>query len=272
MSRWWDLVQAGMSLAGEVVIDAHTHMGPWFNFHIPGDPWAEGMVRTMDAVGVRSCIAAPHVGIGPDMAEANRLSTAAATRFPGRILAYCCISPNASEEAILRELDRLLLPRENPAALGIKIHPSTHAYPANGSRYRPMWEFADAHGVPVLSHTWGGDPHSRPGLFREIAREFPRVPILLGHSGGTWAGADEALAAAAATEMLSCDLASSHLKQGLLERMVREIGSERIVFGSDLPFIDCRAQVGYVASARISDEDKRRIFGLNAARLFGIPV
>ena len=50
--------------------------------------------------------------------------------------------------------------------------------------------------------------------------------------------------------------------------MVGGVGADRILFGTDLPFIDCRPQVGYVAAARISDDDKRRIFGRNARKLF----
>lgn len=272
MNRWWDLVSRGQPLADELVIDAHAHMGPWQAFAIPADPSAAGMVRRMDLVGVRCCIAAPHYGIGPDMVAANRIAEDAARSFPGRILPYCCVSPNVPAEAIIAELGRMLLPRDRPIAVGIKIHPSMHAYPAVGERYRPMWEFAQEHAIPVLAHTWAGDPHCRPSAFLDVARRYPSVPIILGHSGGSWAGVDEALEAALARDTLVLDITASLLKQGLLERMVRTVGSERILFGTDLPFIDCRAQIGYVASARINDEEKRRIFGLNAAWVFGMAV
>jgi predicted TIM-barrel fold metal-dependent hydrolase len=47
---------------------------------------------------------------------------------------------------------------------------------------------------------------------------------------------------------------------------VREVGSGRVLFGTDNPFIDPRPQIGRVALARIPDEDKLNIFGANARR------
>ncbi len=52
--------------------------------------------------------------------------------------------------------------------------------------------------------------------------------------------------------------------------MVHEAGADRVLFGTDLPFLDPRPQLGRVAFAKISDDEKRLILGLNASRIFGI--
>ena len=51
----------------------------------------------------------------------------------------------------------------------------------------------------------------------------------------------------------------------------RAVGADRILFGTDLPFLDPRPQLGRVAFAKISDDEKRLVLGLNAARVLGIP-
>ena len=66
------------------------------------------------------------------------------------------------------------------------------------------------------------------------------------------------------------DVCGSQLFYGMLERMVREVGASRVLFGTDLPFIDPRYQLGRVLFARVPDSRKRKILGTNAARLFGL--
>lgn len=265
MSNLWNRVRAGEILADELIIDCHTHMGPWFNFSIPQDPWVEGMLRAMDTCGIKLAVCAPHWAIGPNMQAGNQIIAAAVAQHPGRFRGYCTISPHYSAEEIRAELERHIL---HGNLSGIKIHPNVHHHPANGPLYRPVWEFAHQHALTVLSHTWESDRECNPWMFAEIAKEFPNVSILLGHSGGTPAGREEALAAAQERQSLYLDLTGSQLPHGLLEVMVRRVGAERILFGTDIPFIDCRSQIGYVTAARISDEEKRLILGKNAQRLF----
>jgi len=267
MSDIWTRVRAGEVLQDVLIIDCHAHMGPWFNFSIPQDPWAEGMLRAMDTCGIDRVISAPHVGIAGHPTEGNELVADVVRKFPERFAGYCTISPHFSPEEITAELEKHLL---HGNLCGIKIHPSCHQYAANGPHYRPMWAFANDHRLPVLSHTWEGSKECSPKLLVEISREFPQVPILLGHSGGTAKGLDEALEAAQECAQLYLDLTGSALPRGMLEIMVDKVGSERVLFGTDIPFVDCRPQIGYVAAARISDDDKRHIFGRNAQRLFGL--
>jgi predicted TIM-barrel fold metal-dependent hydrolase len=267
MSDIWTRVRAGEILAGEVIIDCHTHMGPWFNFSIPRDPWAEGMLWAMDTCGIDRAVSAPHWAIANEMSAGNQIIADVVAQYPDRFLGYCTISPHYPSEEIIAEMDRHLT-HGNLSA--IKIHPNVHHTKADGPNYRPMWEFAHERSLTVLSHTWESASECNPKMFAEIAKEFPNVSILLGHAGGTPDGMDESIAAAKEGDALYLDLTGSQLPRGMLEVMVREVGAERILFGTDIPFVDCRPQIGYVAAARISDDEKRLIFGGNAQRLFGL--
>ena len=263
----WGRVRNGVRLDDLLIIDAHTHMGAWYNFHIPGNPWADGMVAAMDACGIDVAITAPHVGIGPDMAQGNELAHEAVKRFPGRFAAYCAVNPNYSEEEIVAEMEKWLA---HDDFKGIKIHPVTHDYPADGDNYRPVWAFAHERELPVLVHTWEADSKCGPSLFEGIGKEFPKAKIILGHSGATPNGIHEAIEAARNAPNLILDLTKSLMHRGMVEVMVKGVGAERVLFGTDLPFIGCSGQIGHVAAARISEEDKRKIFGLNARQLFGL--
>ena len=266
MSDVWQKVRSGLGLADELVIDCHTHMGPWYNFHIPKDPGPVGMIAAMDRGGVDNVVCAPHVGIGPDPTLANKLVAEAHTRFAERFMCYITVSPRHLESEMLGELERWC---GQPGFVGIKIHPGTHEYPADGPNYAPMWRFADENGLPVLIHTWESSRECGPLMSVALGKEFPGAKIILGHSGGTSNGMDQAMEAAREHENLFLDLTSSWLPYGKLEELCGIVGAERVLFGTDLPFVDCLAQIGRVAEARISDDDKRLVFGLNAKRVFG---
>ena len=47
---------------------------------------------------------------------------------------------------------------------------------------------------------------------------------------------------------------------------------EKIIFGTDFPWGNCHFRVGAVIYARISQDEKRKILGQNAAKLFGISI
>ena len=63
---------------------------------------------------------------------------------------------------------------------------------------------------------------------------------------------------------------STFRSPGVIEELVREAGAERVLFGSDIPLMDPRSQLGKIITADISDEAKRLILGANAARLLRI--
>ncbi len=256
----------GRALDGETVIDGHAHMGPWYNFHIPEND-AAGMIRTMDAVGIDACVSSPHVAIGPEYREGNRQVMAAADEFPGRVIPYVTINPNYPETEIRDEIAHW---HEQGRVKAFKIHPSCHKYKVDGPGYRPMFEYACEHSLPVLSHSWAGDSHAGPSLLSKLAEEMTTVKFIVGHAASSWAMIDEACQEANSHDNVFLDLTGSQLLYMALEEMVSRVGAEKILFGTDIPFIDPRPALGRVLMSGIADDEKRKILGLNAQQLFGL--
>ncbi len=165
---------------------------------------------------------------------------------------------------------------DEPAAVGIKIHPSISQCPADDDRWRPVWELAAAKQVPILAHSWclsdynPTQRHAQPGLFARYAREFPGVSLILGHSGGRYEGHLAAAVLASQQANVYLDLSGDCYGLGLVEYLVAKVGADRILFGSDLTWIDPRTQLGMVLDAEISSSDKASILRENALRLFCI--
>lgn len=249
---------------GEYIVDAHCHLGPWHNFFIRRGGWADAVVEAMDRCSVTVSIIAAHLAVGPDEREGNNQVYRAAEAYPDRLVPYVTINPNRGRAGVEAEIARW----EPHGIRAFKIHPSTHQYPVTGDNYRPMFEYAAAHALPVLSHTWAGDPHCAPSAFAQLAPEYPTALFIIGHAASSWDAISAACQAAAEFPNVYLDLCGSAMLYGALEYMVAQVGAERILHGSDNPFLDPRPPLGRVLMARIQDDQKRLILGLNAKRIF----
>ncbi len=264
MSNLVDLANRGRPLSEARIIDSHAHMGPYRCFHIPySDP--EGMIVAMDALGIETCIVGANAGIGPDFRRGNDIARKAALDFPGRFLGAICLNPNYPQ-SIVSEIERF---DGSGVMKAIKLHPSAHDYPADGEHYRTVYEVAGKKGLPVTTHTWFGDKRCSPKMYGELGREYPETKFVLIHSGGTRSAVGEAVEAARSSDNVWLDTTGS-MTFRTVELLVEALGSKRIVFGSDTPFIDPIAQVGKIVYAPISEEAKLDILGRNARELFGL--
>ncbi|MGH9724514.1 MAG: amidohydrolase family protein, partial [Candidatus Acidiferrales bacterium] len=149
----------------------------------------------------------------------------------------------------------------------IKLHPDLHKYPVDGPNYIPVWNYAHQTHAIVLVHTWDSDVNCGPLMFIKIAKEFPGARILLGHSGVSWRGYHQAIEVAKQAPNVYLDISGSQSHRTVLEICVAEVGAERVLFGSDMPYLEAAVPVGRVLTARISDEEKRAILRNNFMRL-----
>ena len=163
----------GTPLHGTVVIDNHCHIGPAPHFYQTFND-AEGMVRTMDRVGMDQACIFSSMAILLDMRGGNDISLDAARQFPDRLLAYGVPDPHEAD-LVRDELQRCL----DAGAVGIKLHTGTANYPFDGPGYLPAFELADAHRLPLISHGVG-----TPDTLRRIARDYPGGHYIVAHAGG----------------------------------------------------------------------------------------
>lgn len=266
-------VQAGLPLSDVLVIDAHAHLGLWHYMHIP-EPDAGTMARVMERTGISTTIFSANLAIGPDYHMGNEMVFEAVKAYPGKFLGYVTVNPHYYED-VTKELDFWF---QNPEARGrmvaIKMHPAFHQYPIDGEFYRPAFEYARDHGLLVLSHAWGEGPDELlcgPRLFEKVAREFPSVPIIVGHTAGNLRGYYGSVEAARRCPNLWLDTNHSFLSLGMVEFLVKHVGADRILFSTDFPFLNAPAGLGKVVFSKLSTGEKEKILGLNAKALFKLP-
>jgi uncharacterized protein len=246
------------------IYDMHGHMGPWRAIYMPFNN-VDSMVRRMDLAGVKLLVFSHHSSLSSaDLA--NTESIRDVRRHPDRLRAYCSINPNYPDivERDLRDYDR-----HGDVFVGLKLHPDIHGVPMSSDKYRYALSFADERGLPVLSHTWGGSPCNGRAEVEAVAGRFPRIKLFLGHSlHDRWSEATEV---ARSFDNVYLELtAVPDERSGVIEKFVREVGSRKVLFGTDFPWFSHHYYIGAVLGADITDEERRDIFYRNAERLLGI--
>jgi predicted TIM-barrel fold metal-dependent hydrolase len=118
----------------------------------------------------------------------------------------------------------------------------------------------------IMQHTWfitGGKRSpgaSTPSELAEVARRFPEQKFLCAHAGGEW---QRGIRAVRSSENILVETSGFDASAGFIEMAVRELGADRIVFGSHLPSRSLGTELGKVIGADISERAKQQILGEN---------
>ena len=122
----------------------------------------------------------------------------------------------------------------------------------------------------VMQHNWfktGGkdDPGaSTPDELAQLAARYPEQTFISAHAGGEW---EKGIRAVRDKANILVETSGFDPTAGFLEMAVRELGAERIVFGSHLPSRSLGTELGKVIGARIGERERKLILGENLRRL-----
>jgi len=252
------------------IIDSHAHLGPTQAMYIPGDPSIDGLIQTMDRIGIEQIFIAPHIAITCDYISGNNLVLKAAQKYPGRVIALATANINYNLENI-HELDRCF---KNSIFKGIKLHPDLLGYSIKDCRLNDVFQFAADHGAFVISHTDAriNSNHliklSEPSWFEPYLQKFPNVDFIFAHCGLTSEGFEESLRLSQLYSNVYLDTTGFRFSDiWTVEEIVKRANVRKLLFGSDMPYNDAGSALGRVIYADISEEDKCRILAKNALDL-----
>ena len=244
------------------VIDFHNHLGRFGNLAMDDDP--DRFLRIMDAAGVDiACVFCIWYG---DFIRGNDITARYVAQHPDRFVGAGFVSPAYPEEAI-GELERIF---DDLALKYLKLYPVyTAAKLLDDDSYMPVLEWANERGIVVMSHH---DNWPQPLRYVDLARRFPNVKWVISHGGNGLMGQHEAVEAARSAPNIYLEVSTSWGDHDTLRYLTEGAGDDRLLFGSDMPEQDVRHHIGRVITADIPNESKRKILGLNTAKLLGLSV
>jgi len=234
------------------VIDGHAHAG---TASAMTDPWTcmadpEAILRRNQEAGIDQSVIFP---INHDtFEEANREIAQICRRFPGKFIGYAKHDP-LHEKGRIRSM--LFHECRELGLRGLKLH------------VHPGPEVLDAVaelGIPILYHP------ERVSQFEEIASAYPMVDFILAHLGSDqsidWREHVAAIALAKKFPNIYLDTGATVFSR-FIEQAVREVGPEKVLFGSDEPEVDCRQEIFKIRVLKLPKAQEELILGGNLLRL-----
>jgi uncharacterized protein len=252
-----------------MIIDAHAHLGQVAAFYVP-NAGLDALLALMDALGIDKAISMPTASIMECFEEAYTAAECDYARSRGRVpycLTYHPLYPEESLTCIRQACGR-------PGCVGIKIHPGQHQVFPEDARYEAVWKLADECSLPIITHSWAVSDYNptqrfaTPEHFEHYVARFSQVNLILGHAGGRYEGHRAAAQLARRYPNVYLDLSGDVYSFGFIEWLVAQVGAERILFGTDVDWIDPRTHLARVLDADITLAQKAAILGENACRLF----
>lgn len=247
--------------------DAHCHLHA-----VPGNTPEERMevlIRCADRLGIERLIVSQGYSANlhpkPDQfREENDRVMRAVRRFPDRAFGSVYLSPSFPEFS-LREFDRCV--RDGPMAGIGELEMDKRC---NAPEMDAIVERAISMRAPILQHTWlkldGNEPgESTPQDLAELARRHPEASFICAHTGGDW---ERGIRAIRDVPNILAEIAGFDPTAGVVEMAVRELGPERVVYGSDVGGRSFASPLAKVMGADIPDSAKELVLGGNLRRLF----
>ncbi|WOF74804.1 amidohydrolase family protein [Parvibaculaceae bacterium PLY_AMNH_Bact1] len=155
----------------------------------------------------------------------------------------------------------------------IKLHPTMQRFYPDDPAMAPIYETCGELGLPILYH--GGRAGIEPEFSHKYAlmrhyegaiRDFPNVQFVMGHAGAR--DVDQVIPLAQKYANLSLGIHGQGVTK--LDQLVREVGSDKLLYGTDWPFYHLAAtQAKVLMVTEGKPEARYAILRGNAERLFG---
>jgi uncharacterized protein len=244
------------------VIDCHAHVGiarqPGTTQELSA-PWdtvadAEIILQHAEEAGIDKTIIFPINNT--NYSEANQDIARMCRRYPERFAGFCRHDAETEEQGTIRSM--MFHEIHDLGLRGLKLHTQPN---------REILDAARDLRIPVLY-----DSNQHVELFEEFLPFYPTVNFIAPHLGSDqsddWREHLLAIELAKRYRNFYVDTAAVVLTE-YLEKAIRELPAEQILFGSDEPEIDCRLEIFKLRVLNLPGEKAKLIFGGNIERLLG---
>ncbi|UCF15369.1 MAG: amidohydrolase family protein [Phycisphaerales bacterium] len=192
----------------------------------------------------------------------------------GRAFGFAYLNPKHIEES-LDELDRCV--HDGPM-VGVKLWVAVRCHE---KCLDPIVRRAAHLKAPVLQHTWYKITGNLPGEstaadLAALAARHPTASFIAAHAGGDW---ERGIRAIRSATNVTAEISGGDPTAGVVEMAVRELGAERVIYGSDFAGRSFASQLAKVLGADVPESAKRLILAGNIKRILapifaakGIPL
>ena len=227
----------------------------------------DSIVEIMRRDGVDISVVLPIAATVTQSASINRF----AREINGRdgIISFGSLHPNQEDwEEVLEEI-------KESGLKGIKLHPEYQKTYVNSPEVIRILKKAEELGLYTVFHSGRdiGMPepvHCKPEYLREALGHVSGERIIAAHLGG-WRSWDEVEKYLVGTPiMFDTCYVKGFISPEQFKRIVRNHGSEKILFGSDMPWQAPSESIEFLNSIDLSQDELDNIYYKNAARILNL--
>ena len=232
-----------------------------------GSGMQKDLLLSMEESGVDISVVAP-VATSPNSHSINLKSIASRELFPESLYFLGALhpdTPNAAEE--------ITFMKEN-GFCGIKLHPDYQDFFIDDEKMFPIYEELERQELFVLMHcgedvSFINSGKGNASRTAKVLRKFPGLKFIAAHLGGylRWEETLEHLVGFTNVWLDTAYCAFKPAAETILQ-IINEFGTDKILFGSDWPWMEQKKGIDYIKSLSVSEEQKAKILGGNALKLF----
>lgn len=259
-----------------MIIDAHAHIfpekiarkasdgiGSFYNMRMGYDGTLRALFEEGDAAGVDRYLVQSVATVPAQVESINNFISQCVREYPDRLYGFGAMHPDY--ENIPAEVERII----SLGLRGIKLHSDFQDFNIDDERAFPIYEAAQGR-LPILFHV--GDPRgdrSSPERLLRVVKRFPKLTVIGAHLCGwtCWERGAELFAHSGV--YADCSSSLYALSPERAAALIREIGVERVMWGTDYPMWGAREELERFYRLPLTQGERELILGENALRMLG---
>ena len=230
------------------------------------DGTADSLKAQMDADGVDISVV---LSIATNPAQQHKVNDfAIALNADPRLVAFGSVHPDAPDA--LEELERI-----HAAGLkGVKLHPEYQQFYADDEKMKPIYRKISQLGLVTTFHAgqdYGFPPpyHAMPEHLRKALSWFDS-PVVAAHWGGFGCGTEVLDRLCGENIWFDLSFGYSSTPRCIAQEIINKHGTNRLLFGSDMPWHRPTWELRLLDSLDLSDTDREKILHQNAEKLLNL--
>ncbi|RKY05082.1 amidohydrolase [Candidatus Poribacteria bacterium] len=239
------------------ILSAQSGVKPYF------DGTISGLLSSMERAGIEASVVQP---VATKPSQVRSINNWLIGLKNERIIPFGAMHPefeNPYEE--LRRIKEL-------GIKGIKLHCDYQGRFVDDEAYMPIYEAMERLGMILMLHAGvdiGLPPpyHATPERILRILEAFPKLRVVAAHMGSfkMWDEVEEKLIGREI--YLDTSYVRGFMEDERALRMMREHGFDRILFASDSPWADQKAELEWILRLGIPEGELEKVLSGNAERL-----
>ena len=234
------------------------------------DGTAEGAKRLLLASGINGAVVCNIATNKKQEHKVNSFAVELSERKDGFFFPLGSLHPDS--ENMEGELDFL----SAAGIRGVKLHPDYTGVLLSDERFEKIFSLLEERGFFAVIHA-GLDSvspdlvHADAEMIADLIKRHPKLKLVCAHTGGMRRA--EAVLRHLVGKNVYFDTSLSSVRGDeteLLYKILAEHDEDKILFGTDTPWTDPRAELRFIENAPISEKRREKILSGNAIRLIGL--